>query len=273
MYTTEGDSGNTGSAGFVGDASWYGAYIVNSYSNGTVECLTSCSQDTILSGFSVHGSCTNCYWDTQTSGINQDYCATGKTTNELRQQATFANWDFFETWMIKQNTDYPLLKNMDWQKPGVEIKKPKQGYYNTDTIKFEVYAKDKYSYIDKCWYSTDYGETNTTMNEISLGKYEHTKTGLIDGSHTANIYCNDTSGKINDSEKVTFNIDTQNPEINFDEPPTPIDNTFQIEDEFTIFATSTDTNQVNIIMDFDETLLGWWRMDEYDSNTDQIIDN
>ena len=66
----------------------------------------------------------NCYWDTQTSGESkmcgdQWPCASygcdnsyGRTTSQLHQQSTFANWDFIHTWNIGENQTYPYLRTV-----------------------------------------------------------------------------------------------------------------------------------------------------------------
>jgi len=50
------------------------------------------------------------YWDTQTSEVATSAGGTGKTTAQMKQQATFAGWDFATTWMITENVTYPLLR-------------------------------------------------------------------------------------------------------------------------------------------------------------------
>jgi hypothetical protein len=61
-------------------------------------------------------SITTCFWDSQTSGQTDGVGSgtstgvTGKTTAEMKQKATFTNWDFVETWGIEDNQTYPFLK-------------------------------------------------------------------------------------------------------------------------------------------------------------------
>lgn len=49
------------------------------------------------------------YWDTQTSGQNQSGGGIGKTTAEMKTQATFSDLDFAQVWKMPP-TDYPRLK-------------------------------------------------------------------------------------------------------------------------------------------------------------------
>jgi len=51
------------------------------------------------------------YWDTQTSGLTTSAAGTGRTTAQMRQQTTFAGWDFTNTWRIVENVTYPYLRS------------------------------------------------------------------------------------------------------------------------------------------------------------------
>lgn len=55
------------------------------------------------------GVCSGTYWDVEASEVSSDACGTsnGLTTDEMRNQATYADWDFFETWMMD---GYPVLQ-------------------------------------------------------------------------------------------------------------------------------------------------------------------
>jgi len=51
----------------------------------------------------------NCYWDS-TNGASSSSCGgSPRTTEQMMQQATFAEWDFFEIWEIVENETYPYL--------------------------------------------------------------------------------------------------------------------------------------------------------------------
>ncbi len=54
--------------------------------------------------------CTSNFWDTQTSGQATSACGTGKTTDEMRQQATFTGWDFGTIWRINEGSSYPYFR-------------------------------------------------------------------------------------------------------------------------------------------------------------------
>lgn len=52
----------------------------------------------------------DCYWDKNTSGQETSAGGEGKTTTQMMQRATFANWDFFEVWDLAENQTYPFLR-------------------------------------------------------------------------------------------------------------------------------------------------------------------
>ena len=56
-------------------------------------------------------------------------------------------------------------------------------------------------------------------------------------------------------------VDTIKPSIVYDTPPTP-NNGSQTEDYINISMTSSDTNQHYAFVDFNQSLVGWWRMDD-----------
>ena len=49
----------------------------------------------------------NAFWDTQTSGQATSSGGAGRTTAQMKQQATFVGWDFVNAWRIIENETYP----------------------------------------------------------------------------------------------------------------------------------------------------------------------
>ena len=60
------------------------------------------------------GSSTGSYWDTQSSGQPSSAVGTGKTTSQMKLQATFVGWDFTTIWDIDgvTNDGYPFLRDL-----------------------------------------------------------------------------------------------------------------------------------------------------------------
>ena len=63
-----------------------------------------------LIGLDYGGTITNSYWDKETSGQTTSDGGEGKTTAEMKQQATFVGWDFTTVWDIEENVTYPYLQ-------------------------------------------------------------------------------------------------------------------------------------------------------------------
>ncbi len=106
--------------GLVGDNPYpEGGYITRCYSVGRVTGIGGG-----LVGFNYKGGRTyDSYWDINTSGKTTSKGGIGKTTAEMKKQATFVNWDFVEVWDIVENQTYPFLR--PFLKPilvGVDIK-------------------------------------------------------------------------------------------------------------------------------------------------------
>lgn len=80
---------------------------------------------------------TGCYWDTQTSGCATSDGGTGKTTAQMKAQATFTSWDFVATWGINEGVSYPTL--IPWsQVPGSAIPLPFTTSISFTTDSFET---------------------------------------------------------------------------------------------------------------------------------------
>jgi len=63
-----------------------------------------------LVGRNNSGVYADCFWDTETSGQATSAGGTGKTTAQMKQEATFTNWDFTTIWAIVEDTSYPTLR-------------------------------------------------------------------------------------------------------------------------------------------------------------------
>ena len=108
-YSTASVTGSSYAGGLVGMNS---GVITNSYSAGSV---TSSSYAGGLAGYN-YVSVIDSYWDTETSGQSTSAGGTGMTTAEMKQQATFAGWDFADVWAIQEGASYPYFV---WQTPPV----------------------------------------------------------------------------------------------------------------------------------------------------------
>ena len=91
-------------SGYDGDGS--DPVIINSYATGSVTGGIR-NMNGVL-GLRMNGSCTGTFWDKTTSGVSSDTCGSiGLTTEEMQDQDTYADWDFYDTWMMD---GYPVLQ-------------------------------------------------------------------------------------------------------------------------------------------------------------------
>ncbi|MCA1903204.1 MAG: PASTA domain-containing protein, partial [Candidatus Hydrogenedens sp.] len=96
------------------DYSYSGGLV--GYNNGTIsQCY---STGNVFGQSNIGGliayKCETCmvsqsYWDIQTSGQNTSAGGTGKTTAQMKQEATFVDWDFTNVWGIIKDVTYPYL--------------------------------------------------------------------------------------------------------------------------------------------------------------------
>jgi hypothetical protein len=91
--------------------------------------------------------------------------------------------------------------------------------------------------------------------------------GLTEGSHTFNVYASDVAGNLGSETERTIKIDTQSPVVNF-QGLTPANGFSQQNDNFVVDVNADDTgkgdNFISSFINFDKSLVGWWRMDDVD---------
>lgn len=94
--------------GFVGGNS--SGTTTNSYSTGSASGTTNVGGFAGSNGTSPAGTISGCYWDTESSGNATSAGGTGKTTAQMMDESTFADWNFDTVWDI--GTGYPFLHRM-----------------------------------------------------------------------------------------------------------------------------------------------------------------
>jgi len=99
-------AGHSGVGGLVG-LNWDGGSVTQCYA----ACAVTGTLGGVggLAGGSDSGIFPASYWDTDVSGPTSFTGGVGKTTAELRQQATYAGWDFTNVWGISEGAGYPYL--------------------------------------------------------------------------------------------------------------------------------------------------------------------
>lgn len=108
-YSTGCVSGDRCIGGLVGRNT---GIIEDCYSAGYVSGTTNVGG---LLGSSTRNSVYTSFWDFETSGQLESAGGVSKNTNEMKQKATYVDWDFIEVWDIAENQTYPFLR---WCPPG-----------------------------------------------------------------------------------------------------------------------------------------------------------
>ncbi|MCJ7552803.1 MAG: T9SS type A sorting domain-containing protein [Ignavibacteriaceae bacterium] len=109
-YSRANVSGYWSNGGLIGENAW--SSVSNCYSTGTAQGGSTGG----LIGYNYESTVSNSFWDIETSGLTISDGGIGKTTAEMKTQATFtdAGWDFATVWEIitYTNNGYPVLR---WQ--------------------------------------------------------------------------------------------------------------------------------------------------------------
>jgi len=181
-----------------------GKYTKNSYSTGHVSGATGYIGGFV--GFNYNPTVTTCYWDKETSGQTAAYGATnsvgtsaasGKTTVQMKQQATYSSWNFADIWSIDEGNAYPVFLSgeSDAISPTIEIISPENTTYGNATQLVNISAADE-TELDTIWYNWN-GTNMTYTSELEIE--------FDEGSNILHAWANDTSGNVNETT-VTFNI-------------------------------------------------------------------
>jgi len=218
-YATGDVSGDTNVGGLVG---WNGGTVTNSYATGdvsggdygTVGGLLGLNLGTAVNSYATgnvsgdyagglvgvdhgYGTVSNSFWDVDTSGMDTSHGGEGKTTEEMKDVATFTDlstegldepWDFVgnpnndtndnELWEIDENTNdgYPFLTQKEEKEfqlainiegegtvevDGQEVENWTKEYVEDTDLTLEAFAEDGYEFVE-------WTETNETSEEITI---------------------------------------------------------------------------------------------------------
>lgn len=172
--------GSTYVGGFVG--------LVDGVAN-----LTRCMSRSYLSAnassyaFAPGGTLTRCYYDIDRSFI-EDGAAVGKTSEQLKDQATYLDWDFADVWAISadKNGGYPYLQSVSEQTAEDEEYTLITNEQDLINIRYNLSGKYKLA-----------NDITLKYNWIPIGSGTDTNTfsGTLDGDgHTIygfNVPCNE----------------------------------------------------------------------------------
>jgi len=146
--------------------------------------------------------------------------------------------------------------------------------FNVSSVTFNVSISEQASW---CGISIS-GAANQTMtlNSSSTGA-NYTNSSIADGSYSFVVSCNDTANNWGYSSAYYFLVDTVYPNISFVTPPTPADGSTQSNTNIFVNVSASDVgrgdNNISTFIDFDNSLVGWWRMDDYNNTTKIVYDS
>jgi len=122
----------------------------------------------------------------------------------------------------------------------------------------------------RCWYSIDAGVTNSTT--VACGTNWTGLTGNSSlGSNTWILYINDSAGNEN-STQISFFVDNTEPAISYD---ATTDADLSTSDDDVIFvnvSASDSVGNISTFIDFDGSLVSWWRMDDTNGSANSVSD-
>jgi hypothetical protein len=101
----------------------------------------------------------------------------------------------------------------------------------------------------------------SNLNLTSGVPYNETVEGLSDSVHYWNVTCWDSLNNTATSSTYQIIVDTVFPTINFTDP-TPDDGNTTQTDWIYVNVTANDTNNISVVIDFDDSLVSWWRFDD-----------
>jgi hypothetical protein len=157
---------------------------------------------------------------------------------------------------------------VDRESPVVVILNPvNNSNFNVPSVAFNVSADKTLSW---CGLSVNDGVNITmTLNGTSTGG-GYVNSSMPDGNYNFVVYCNDSVGNVGVSDRNYFLVDTISPQISF-VSPTPGDREVIGEDSVFVNVSSSDANYVSTFIDWDNSLVSWWRMDDLNA-TGGVVD-
>ena len=206
------------------------------YTSISLELNYTASDETAL------GSC----WYSQDLGVTNVSFVGGCGNNASLTASEGSN-----TWTVWVNdtsnnvNSSSITFGVDTTAPTITVTSPGNITYNTNNITINFTSSDSNG-ISASWFYN--GTGNTTYTDIVTQI-------ASEGSNTWILYSNDTSGNTN-SSSITFGVDTITPEINFTAPTSSGTIT---SDAIYVNLTTSDTNEHYSFVDFDNSLVGWWR--------------
>ncbi|KON30098.1 hypothetical protein AC477_05230, partial [miscellaneous Crenarchaeota group-1 archaeon SG8-32-1] len=142
---------------------------------------------------------------------------------------------------------------------------PNNSRYNETAIVFNVSGNEN---LTECRLSIN-GNDNVTMTKYNDTWYNYTNTSIASGEYSFIINCNDTANNWNVTDTYYFTVDTVYPDINFTDPTSSTGSQSNTDIFVNVSVSDSETN-VSTFIDWDGSLLAWYRMDDY--NGSDVLD-
>ncbi len=124
-------------------------------------------------------------------------------------------------------TDYlplALVAGQNMPPPQITIASPLAINYSTQKINFNITSNRN---LSRCYFSISNWASNSSLPSISSNNrtFGFTNSTMSQGQYTVKFWCNDTYGNINNTEQVTFGVDTTSPTFKIIRPQSTVYNT------------------------------------------------
>ena len=139
--------------------------------------------------------------------------------------------------------------------------------FNTSTVIFNLSGNENLSW---CGLSIDNGANVIMTLNSSLTGANYTNSSMTNALHNFTISCNDTSGNIGTSARYFVLNDLTYPQINFT-GQTPANDSGQSANAVFVNVSSSDNlGEHSVVMDWNNSLVFWMRMDDVNSSGDPV---
>src|SRR3989344_7906887 len=234
----------------------YSVWIDSSFDNGEFYYVNvTDSGGTFINIFSCTNgqACENNTWNPQnyniTSGVGLNNNFNIRVTAALNDVNEEAGFDLINVTCITTTDTTP---------PEVTINQPLNASLIAPIL-FNVTTNENSSFAN---YTLTNGVVNYTMQNSSNRDFNATNDSIVSGQYTVKYFVWDANGNLNSTENRTFSVlDTTFPIINFTSP-TPANGPTQSGDSIFVNVSASDMKNISSFIDFDNSLVSWWRMDD-----------
>ncbi|MFH1212434.1 MAG: LamG-like jellyroll fold domain-containing protein, partial [Candidatus Woesearchaeota archaeon] len=184
-----------------------------------------------------------------TSIISDDY-------NRVYLADLAGEQDSFDLRVMGGSVEFDLIIDP----PALQIVSPENKTYFNSTVLVNISASDPS--LDTVWYNWN------GTNQIYAGPVN---VEFEEGQNILHVWANDTSGGTNYTN-VSFVI-KQTPGISFVSPPTPLGGSSSNRSNLLVQVDSSDADYHYTLVDFDESILGWYRFESGDATDSSSKNN